>query len=127
MTRISSAVKQGQRPTAALLCDPEPNSGWTRLDYLLQDAYFLMDREICTICNNPIWLCHSTDNRIDFKVVTRTCYAKAELEDFEKSEKGKKLDPGEYTVAKAIGIDDNKGNFDPLPTRQEAYERMPKD
>lgn len=122
MTRIRSAVEQRQRPTAALLCDPEPTVGWTRLDYLIQDAYLTMDRERCTICNNPVWLCHSTDNRIDFKVVTRTCYAKAELEDFEKTDKGKKLDAGEYLVARPIGIDE-----DPLPTRHEAYSAMPND
>ncbi len=127
MPRIRSAILQRQRPTAALLFDPDPHRDWTRLDYLVQEAYHTMDQETCSICNNPIWLCHSTDNRIDFKVVTRTCFAKAELEDFEKSEKGKKLDAGEYAIARPIGIDDNNGNFDPLPNRHEAYERMPND
>lgn len=125
MTRIRSAVKQGQRPTAALLCEPDPHTDWTRLDYILQDAYFTMDREICSICNNPVWLCHSTDNRIDFKVKTRTCYAKAELEDFEKSKEGKNLSSGEYLIAVPVGIEDEKGEEEPLPTRHEAYERMP--
>lgn len=92
------------------------------MDYMLQEAFYTMDHEICTICNNPIWLCHSTDNRIEFKVVTRTCYAKAELEDYEKSEKGKNAGAGEYTVARPVGIDD-----DPIPSRTEAYKRMPTD
>ena len=120
-------MKQGQRPTAALLCEPDPNSGWTRLDYLLQDAYYIMDREICSICNNPIWLCHSTDNRIEFKVDVRTCYAKSEIEDYEKTPAGKNLGTGEYLVAKAIGLENNEGGFDPLPTRTEAYNKMPTD
>lgn len=125
MTRIRSAVKQGQRPTAALLCEPNPHGEWNKLDYILQDAYFTMDTEVCSICNNPIWLCHSTDNRIDFKVKTRTCYAKAEIEDFENSEKGKNLGNGEYLIAVPIGIEDERGEFEPLPTRQEAYTNMP--
>lgn len=95
------------------------------MDYLLQDAFFTMDSEICTICNNPVWLCHSTDNRIDFQVKTRTCYAKAEIEDFESSERGKKLGSGEYIIAVPIGIEDGAGEFEPLPSRHEAYNTMP--
>lgn len=79
----------------------------------------MMDREVCTICNNPVWLCHSTDNRIEFKVETRTCFAKAEIESYEKTDRGKKIGEGEYLIAKPIGIDD-----DPLPPRHEAYKRM---
>lgn len=127
MTRLRSAITQHQRPTAALLCDPNPHGEWTRLDYMLQDAYFTMNNEVCTICNNPVWLCHSTDNRIDFKVKTRTCYAKAEIEDYEKSERGKNLAHGEYLIAVPVGIEDERGENEPLPTRHEAYESMPKD
>lgn len=122
---LRSAVKQNQRPSAALTRSPDPHGEWTNVDYLLLDAFYILDSETCTICNNPIWLCHSTDNRIDFKVKTRTCYAKAEIEDFESSEKGKKLGSGEYTIAVPIGIDDGEGNYDPLPTRHEAYTAMP--
>lgn len=127
MPRIRSAVKQGQRPSAALLCESDPYGGWLPVDYMIQEAYHTMDQEVCTICNNPIWLCHSTDNRIDFKVTTRTCYAKAELEDAEKRDKSKSLGSGEYLVARPIGIEDLRGSYEPLPNRHEAYERMPND
>lgn len=125
MTRLRSAVNQNQRPVAALLCDPDPHGPWMRIDYLLVDAYYTMDREVCGICNNPVWLCHSTDNRIEFKASVRTCYAKAEIEDFEKSNKGKDLSAGEYVVARPIGLDDGRGNFEPLPNRREAFSRVP--
>lgn len=124
MVRIRSAVKQGQRPTAALLNKKNPHGKWTKLDYMIQDAYFIMDTETCTICNNPVWLCHSTDNRIDFKVVTRTCYAQAEKEDYENSSKGKKLGTGEYILAVPIGIEDESGEHEKLPARHEAYQKM---
>lgn len=127
MTRVSSAVKQGQRPTAALKELSNPHKGWVRLDYIIQDAYFLLEKEVCGICKNPIWLCHSTDNNIDFLVKTRTCYAKAELDDFEKSPRGKNLDSGEYTIAVPTGIDDLEGGTVPLPTRTQAYETMQTD
>lgn len=125
MTRLKSAITQGQRPSAALTYDPNPKGDWTRFDYLIQDAYYVMDREVCTICNNPIWLCHSTDNRIEFKVDKRTCYAKAELEDFEKQTKRDTLSSGEYLIARPIGLEDDQGNYEPLPNRREAYERLP--
>lgn len=127
MVRLRSATTQGHRPTAALLCDPNPNGEWTRLDYLLQDAFFMMDREVCTICNNPIWLCHSTDNRIEFAVKTRTCYAKAEIEAYEKTERGKSLGEGEYLIAKPIGLEDGNGGFEELPNRRDAYQKLPND
>lgn len=118
-------VRQNQRPTAALLMEPNPHGDWTKVDYLLIDAFHILDAETCTICNNPIWLCHSTDNRIDFSVTKRTCYAKAEIEDFEKSTEGKNLDSGEYLIAVPRGIENATGIDDPLPTRSEAYKSMP--
>lgn len=127
MTRLRSATTQGHRPTAALLCEPDPKGDYTRMDYLLEDAFFTMDREICTICNNPVWLCHSTDNRIEFEVKVRTCYAKADIESYEKSERGKRLGDGEYLVARAVGLDDGQGNYEPLPSRHEAYQRIQND
>ena len=127
MVRLRSAVNLGQRPTSVLLREPDPQGDWSPVDYALVDAYYTMDREVCTICNNPVWLCHSLDNRIEFKPVIRTCFAKAEIEDFEKTEKGKNLSAGEYIIARPIGLEDGAGNFDPLPTRHEAYEKMPED
>lgn len=125
MIRLRSAVKQGQRPCAALLMESDPKGEWTKVDYLLLDAFYILDAETCSICNNPIWLCHSTDNRIDFKIQTRTCYAKAEIEDFESSEKGKKVGSGEYLIAVPTGIEGEDGNPEPLPSRHEAYQKMP--
>jgi hypothetical protein len=125
--RARSAVKQGQRPTAAILCEPNPHDGWTRLDYMLQDACLVLEAEVCGTCHNPVWLCHSTDNRIDFKIAKRTCYAKAEIEDYEKTPEGRDLGSGEYLLAKPIGIEGKPGEYEPLPTRQDAYKSMQTD
>lgn len=125
MTRLGSAVKQQQRPSAALLCESDPHGEWEAFDYKLVDAYYMMDTERCKLCNNPVWLCHSNDNRIEFNVKVSTCYAKAELEDYDKTRKGKDMGSGEYTVAVPIGIENMDGSFEPLPTRHEAYQKMP--
>lgn len=84
-----------------------------------------MDREVCNSCGNPIWLCHSADNRIQFDVRTGACYAKAEIEDYEDEKSGKpKLGPGEYHYAVAVGLDNEDGTFEPLPSRREAMEKI---
>lgn len=124
MVRIRPAVEQGQRPTAALLYLKNPHTGWTKIDYLLQEAYLTMGREICSICKNPIWLCHSTNNEIDFEVKTLTCYARADLDIMEESKRDK-LAPGEYRVVKPVGVDNGLGGKDPLPNRRTAYKSMP--
>lgn len=125
MVRLRSAVEYRHRPTSAILSEPDPQGQWEPIDYKLLDAYLTMNREICTICNNPIWLCHSTDNRIEFTPTVRTCYAKAEIEDFEKTSKGKELGSGEYIIARPEGLDDGRGNKEPLPSRHEAYQKLP--
>lgn len=125
--RVRSAVKQGQRPTAAVLEEPDPHTGWDRLDYMLQDAVFMLESEVCPRCNNPIWLCHSYDNSIDFKVKVRTCYATAEKEEFAKSKDNPELGSGEYMIATPTGIENEDGSFEPLPSRLKAYDKMPND
>lgn len=67
-----------------------------------------------------MWLCHSNNNYIDFEIKTAACFAKAELEDFEANTANEKLGSGEYHYAQAIGIENEDGTFDPLPSRSEA-------
>lgn len=95
-------------------------TGWTSHDYRLQEAVFILDREVCKTCGNPVWLCHSTNNAIDFDVKTGVCYAKAEIEDFEENPGSDKLGAGEYHYAVAVGIKNEDGTFEPLPSRHEA-------
>lgn len=114
-----------QRPTAALLEEPDPFTGWTSYDYRIQEALNILDREICKTCGNPVWVCHSTDNRIQFEVKTGACYARAEIEEFEDEKSGNpKLGAGEYHYAVGVGLDNEDGSHEPLPTRSEALAKM---
>jgi hypothetical protein len=117
-------VDARQRPTAALLEEPDPFTGWTTYDYRVQEAINIMDREMCKTCGNPVWICHSYDNRIDFEVKVGTDYAKAALEEYEKDQSKAKLGPGEYTFAVPIGIENEDGSRDPLPSRREALQKI---
>lgn len=120
LSRIQSALSRGQRPTAALLEEPDPNTGWTSHDYRLQEAGYILDLEKCKNCGNPVWLCHSTNSAIDFEVKVGTCYAKAEIEDYENNPTNNKLGAGEYLYAQAVGIKNEDGTYDALPSRREA-------
>lgn len=114
-----------QRPSAALLEDSDPFSGWTSHDYRLQEALSILEKEVCKTCGNPVWLCHSADNRIEFEVRVAGCYAKAELDDYEKNTPGaEQLESGQYRYAVAVGVENEDGSRDPLPSRFEARERM---
>lgn len=110
-----------QRPTAALLELDDPYTGWVPDDYKLQEAVITMNNEKCSSCGNPVWLCHSASNQIEFEIRKGACYGKAEVDDIKKTHP--ELDepgPGEYYYAVAVGIDDGEGGHEPLPRRREA-------
>lgn len=125
IVRLRSAVNQGHRPSAALLNKGKPKGKWSIIDYLLLDAFYTLDAEKCTRCNNPIWLCHSTDNRIEFDVKVRTCYATQTLEEYEGDKNKDKIGKGEYLIAVPVGLENVDGSHEPLPPRHEAYTKMP--
>lgn len=83
-----------------------------------------MEREVCGTCNNPVWLCHSYDNRIEFMAKTGMCYGAAAIDEKEKDPSTPKLDPGEFYYAVAVGIENDDGTFDPLPSRLEAMQKI---
>lgn len=83
-----------------------------------------MDREICKSCGNPVWLCHSADNRIQFDVKVGACYAKAEIQDYEKDKGKPELGSGEYLYAVPVGVENEDGSHDPLPSRREALKKI---
>lgn len=72
---IRIALKNQMRPTAVLYREPDPYSEWSDLDYSFLQAYQVIEDETCHKCGNPIWLCRSSDNNIDWSVDTTTCYA----------------------------------------------------
>lgn len=71
-----------------------------------------------------MWLCHSTNNAIDFEVLVGACFAKAEIEDAEESTQAEKLGAGEYYYAKPVGIKEEDGSYAELPSRFEALSSL---
>lgn len=56
------------------------NKPWDQWDRLLLEAYQILDDERCPKCGYPVYLCHSTDNDLDFILEDDACGVSAEVE-----------------------------------------------
>lgn len=103
----------------------QPTDKWTRFDFLLLEAYQILQDETCPQCGQPVWICRSDSSDVNVKVRTATCNVTAEVEKKrkameKKAQNGKAaLKPGEYLypVVEPVPIPGAR-----LPTRREFYE-----
>lgn len=106
-----------------MLFHEQPTDPWTPFDYLLIEAYQILQDETCTECGNPIWVCRNeAAANVGFKVKTAKCFAKGELEKWQEAQekkKNKKKVYGEYPYVVPYTYDDG-----PMPTREEFYESL---
>lgn len=122
LNRLNSAASARQRPTAALLELDDPYSDWTSHDYRLQEALTTLERDKCKTCGNPAWLCHTAHSGVEVELRIGACYVDAEVKDFEKNNPNAiPLESGEYRYGKIVGIKNEDGTYEPLPSRAEAY------
>lgn len=117
---VQTAVNMGLRPTC-MLTDEQPNAPWSRADKKLAIAYTILNRETCTKCGQPLWICRSTDSKLRFKVRRAVCFASQELEKYSESKNGKNLKKGEYIYAVPEYDADPEA---PLPSRLEYFESL---
>lgn len=108
----------------------QPNEPWGRFDFLLIEAYQMLQDELCPKCGHPIWLCRSSSNKVDFSVEEAYCAAERTLMEYENNQRSpsdrikdrkEKASWGRfyYTVPKpAYGADSE------LPGRREYYEEL---
>ena len=103
-----------------MLFQEQPSDPWVPFDFLLIQAYQILQDETCNECGNPIWICRNDNaHTVGFKVKTSVCYANAELERWrEKQEKksSKKKTYGESPYVVPYTYDDSE-----LPTRMSYY------
>jgi hypothetical protein len=127
MRAIKSALGLGLRPSAHILGLKKPLSGWSESDHKLAVAYSTLEAETCDKCGNPIWLCRTTDERVEFEVKKYRCFATAEIEQREEkwrkqNKKGDRLKPGEYEYA----VPKTRSGAS-LPSREDFYNSFSKD
>lgn len=112
------------RPTIAVIEEGNPFEGWEPHDYRLMEAVDTLDRDTCKTCGNAVWLCHTTHAGVQFEIMNTWCYGAAELDDYENLPTTEKPAPGENRYAKAVGIKNPDGSYDPLPSRAEALAKL---
>lgn len=76
---MKAAIAHQIRPSALVL-GKDSRKPWGRWDLLLAKAYQRFVDEICQQCGLPKYVCHSDDNRIQFKLVRDECAASAASE-----------------------------------------------
>ena len=115
MVKLRAAIENKIRPSAMLFHE-QPDLPWTKFDFLLLEAYQMLQDETCSMCGNPIWICRNEyATNVGFKIKSSKCFAKAELDrhqekESKKKNKNKKHGEQEYIVAYAYDGGD-------MPTR----------
>lgn len=93
---VRTAMELHLPPTMFILDDKQPTDDWTVADKKLALAYHTLDREKCQKCGQPVWICHSNNKDIQFRMQKGHCYATATSEKWMESRAGKNLKPGDY-------------------------------
>jgi len=106
---VQTAMDLNLPPTVMILADRQPTDGWSPQDKKLAIAWTVLQRETCTKCGQPMWVCRGSNKNIGFSVRKGMCYQSAELEKRSDRE-GAKLKKGEYFYATPKTYDDT-----PLP------------
>jgi len=69
---MKASIAHGVRPSSLIL-GKDSRKPWGRWDIVLAKAYQRFLNELCQQCGLPKYICHSDDNRIQFKVARDEC------------------------------------------------------
>jgi len=106
-----------------MLFHEQPNEPWNEFDFLLLEAYQILQDETCAQCGNPIWICHNEEaSAVGFKIKSSKCFAQAELERHQEKEEKKKTKSKKYGERPYIVPFTYDGSD--LPSRGEYYQSL---
>jgi hypothetical protein len=101
----------------------QPTEPWTQFDFMLIEAYQILQEETCGECGNPIWVCRNEEaDWIGFKVQSTVCFAKEEMDKWkaiQEKKKNQKAKPGVINYPVAFSYDDR-----PMPSRLHFYKSL---
>lgn len=98
---------------------------WNRWDFLLAKAFQRYEDEKCPQCGQPIYLCHNSDNQIEFRAVKDECLAMAEVERANDSKGDKKKEHGvRYVPELKLRPADEGADLDPSDFRVPYYREL---
>lgn len=58
----------------------QPRDDWDEFDFLLIEAYQILENERCEQCGLPEWICHNGDSDIRIDLDDDTCFVKREID-----------------------------------------------
>ena len=76
---MKASIAHGIRPSALIL-GRDSRKGWTATDIVLAKAYQRFLSELCPQCGLPKYICHTDDERIQFKLGRDECASAAKSE-----------------------------------------------
>ena len=76
---MKASIAHNIRPSVLVL-GKDSRKPWGRWDIVLAKAYQRFLNELCQQCGLPRYLCHTDDNRVQFKVVRDECASTAASE-----------------------------------------------
>ena len=76
---MKASIAHGVRPSVLVL-GKDSRKGWNRWDILLAKAYQRFLNELCQQCGGPKYLCHNSDNRIQYTAARDECASTAKAE-----------------------------------------------
>lgn len=80
------AVEHHLRPTTFIL-HVQPHDPWDEYDFLLFEAYTLLQDELCGQCGMPRYLCHNDDRNLEIEILEDDCRTKVALHAYEEADR----------------------------------------
>lgn len=103
-----------------MLFHEQPTDPWVDFDFMLLEAYQILEEETCSECGNPVWVCRNEDaNWIGFKVKTAKCFAKAELDKWVEAREKKESKSKAYGEYPYVVVESYDGT--PVPSRSDFF------
>ena len=65
----------------------QPTEPWEEYDFLLHEAYAILESERCHQCGMPQYICHNDDPNVEFDMVEDSCKATERKDQYEEAER----------------------------------------
>lgn len=127
--KIKSSITARIRPCSMIFYE-QPTDPWVKFDFMLIEAYQILQDETCPKCGHPVWLCRSEANTVQFKVGVNICYAERALKEYEDQKKSRgerekdKKTRGEWGTFYSLSPFVPENVEGKLPTRSDFYDQM---
>jgi hypothetical protein len=71
-----------------MILHTQPTKPWDKHDFLLIEAFEILEAERCGQCGLPKYICHSDDFEVRFRIEEDQCAAMVEKESYEERARG---------------------------------------